>query len=145
MPALEDKHRSAETVVDLLPDEGDVVVGAANAEPRTLVDAIEVSSSRLPQLRLHQMLPLRDRPSIDGSLQSLRHVSWFLSPHDREAFNRGACDLVPDNFSDVPRLMAALRPALALAAAAPPDAHGCLSRGLHATTSHPSSARFPSS
>ena len=70
----------------------------------------------LDDVRLHQMLAMRSRPYIDGQRPNLRHVSWFLSPANRDAFRRGDCDLVPNSFSDVPRLMRqAVAPPLVLA------------------------------
>jgi acyl-CoA hydrolase len=108
----------------------DIVVGAANGEPVDVVDAIEAASDSLEDLRLHQMIPLRPRAYIDGSRPGLRHVSWFLSPHNRAAFHRGDCDLVPNSFSDVPRLMRqTLAPRLVMATVSAPDAHGYFSLG----------------
>jgi acyl-CoA hydrolase len=78
------------------------------------------------------MLPLHRRRYIDGAFPGLRHVSWFLSPADRDAFHAGACDLVPNNFSEVPRLMRSLAPALVVVAVSPPDRHGYFSLGGHA-------------
>ena len=111
----------------------DVVVGAANGEPVWVLDAIEAASESLDEVRLHQMIPLRSRSYIEGERPGLRHVSWFLSPHNRAAFHRGDCDLVPNSFSDVPRLMRqSLRPRLVLAAVSPPDRHGYFSLGINA-------------
>ena len=62
--------------------DGDAIVGLCNGEPKTVVDAIEAGAGQITSLRLHQMLPLRDRPYIEGVVAGLRHVSWFLSPHD---------------------------------------------------------------
>ena len=80
------------------------------------------------------MLPLRERAATcAASVDGLRHVSWFLSPPIRDAFHDGGCDLVPNNFSDVPHLMrSATRCSLVLAAVSPPDAHGYFSLGCHA-------------
>ena len=79
------------------------------------------------------MLPLRDRPYIHGERPGLRHVSWFLSAVDKPAFHKAQCDLVPNNFSEVPALMAAAtKRSLVLAAVAPPDEHGYFSLGTHA-------------
>jgi hypothetical protein len=89
-------------VLDHIAVGGDVIVGLGNGEPKTVLDAIEAGSERLEEIRLHQILPLRDRPYIEGQVPGLRHVSWFLSPHDKAAFHRGDCDLVPNNFSEVP-------------------------------------------
>src|SRR5262249_49333111 len=119
-------------VIEHLRDGSDVVVGVANGEPARVLDAIEANAERFRNLRLHQMLPLRQRRYIDGAFPGLRHVSWFLSPVSRDAFHRGACDLVPNNFSEVPHLMRSLAPSLVVAAVAPPDRHGYFSLGCHA-------------
>lgn len=131
--ALTETRSSPDAVLDHIAPGADVVVGLGNAAPQTILDAIEQNSAGLEEVRLHQMLPLRDRDYIAGELAGLRHVSWFLSPHDRDAFNSGACDLVPNNFSEVPRLMKiATTRSLVIAASAPPDRHGYFSLGLHA-------------
>ena len=93
-----------ESVLDHITDGSDVIVGVANGAPDTVLDAIEAGADRFHDVRLHQMLPLRNRPYIRGELPGLRHVSWFLSDCDRQAFADGHCDLVPNNFSDVPKL-----------------------------------------
>jgi len=126
-------EHSPESVLDHVPKGGDVIVGLGNGEPRVLVDAIEEGAGALRDVRLHQMLPLRDRAYINGEVEGLRHVSWFLSPHDKDAFQSGACDLVPNNFSDVPRLMrTSTSRSLAICAVSPPDRHGFFSLGPHA-------------
>lgn len=131
--AIAAKQRPAEEVLGHIAVGGDVIVGLGNGEPRKVVDAIEAGAERLEQVRLHQMLPLRDRPYIEGKVPDLRHVSWFLSPHDKAAFHRGDCDLVPNNFSEVPALMRrTLREPLVVAAVSEPDEHGYFSLGTHA-------------
>lgn len=131
--ALEAKRCPPEAVLDHLPPGADGIVGLGNGEPVTVIDAIEAGAEQLRDIRLHQMLPLRDRRYIDGEVANVRHVSWFLSPHDRPAFAAGNCDLVPNSFSEVPTLMhKTTRRSVALAAAAPPDRHGYFSLGPHA-------------
>jgi acyl-CoA hydrolase len=131
--ALEEKRRAPADVLPHIAVGGDVIVGLGNGEPKTVLDAIEAGAERLDEVRLHQMLPLRDRPYIEGAVKGLRHVSWFLSPHDKVAFHRGDCDLVPNNFSEVPALMRrTMSEPLVLAAVSPPDAHGYFSLGCHA-------------
>ncbi|MDX6583259.1 MAG: hypothetical protein QOI10_2443 [Solirubrobacterales bacterium] len=131
--ALEAKRCPPEAVIDQLPPGADAIVGLGNGEPATVIDAIEDGAEMLRDVRLHQMLPLRDRRYINGEVPNLRHVSWFLSPHDRDAFHAGHCDLVPNNFSEVPALMrATTKRTVALAACAPPDRHGYFSLGPHA-------------
>jgi acyl-CoA hydrolase len=127
------KRGSAHDVLRYIEPGMDVIVGAANAEPVGIVDAIEAAADSLHDVRLHQMLALRPRAYIDGKHPGLRHISWFLSPPTRDAFHRGDCDLVPNSFSDVPRLMRqTLHPRLALAAVSAPDRHGYLSLGANA-------------
>jgi acyl-CoA hydrolase len=131
--ALSSLRRTPEAVLEWIEPDMDVIVGLANGEPVRTIDAIEAAAEGADgprDVRLHQMMPLRPRRYIDGELPGLRHVGWFLSPHSRAAFHRGDCDLVPNSFSDVPRLMRqTLRPRLVLAAVSPPDRHGYFSLG----------------
>jgi acyl-CoA hydrolase len=131
--ALDSKRRDAEAVLDHVEPGADVIAGLANGEPVTVIDALEAGAETLREVRIHRMLPLRPRPYIDGGVAGLRHVSWFLGPHDRPAFHRGDCDLIVNNFSEVPALMRrSTKRSLAVAAAAPPDRHGYFSLGPHA-------------
>jgi acyl-CoA hydrolase len=131
--ALDSKRCAAEAVLDHIEPGADVIAGLANGEPVTVIDALEAGAESLVDVRVHRMLPLRPRPYIEGQVANLRHVSWFLGPHDRPAFHRGDCDLIVNNFSEVPALMRrATKRSLAVAAAAPPDRHGYFSLGPHA-------------
>jgi acyl-CoA hydrolase len=98
-----------------------------------VLDALEAHAERLSRVRIHQMLPFRERRYMHGHFPGLRHVSWFLSPADREAFHKATCDLVPNSFSEVPSLMRrSTRCSLVLASVSPPDRHGYFSLGTHA-------------
>src|ERR1700751_1049410 len=76
----------------------------------------------------------RERSYIRGELgKHLRHVSYYLGPATRQAYWNGGCDLVPNNFSEMPALLRqATRCSLVLAAASPPDPHGYFSLGTNA-------------
>src|SRR5215210_6256926 len=131
--ALNEKRRRPEGVLDLIREGDDLIVGMFNSEPLTVLDAIEANAERLSGVRIHQMFPFRERPYMHGAFPGLRHVSWFLSPANREAFHKDACDLVPNNFSEVPALMRrATKCSLVLTAVSPPDSHGYFSLGTHA-------------
>ena len=131
--ALAEKRSSPEAVLAHISEGDDLIAGLGNAEPVTVMDVIEAHAEQLKNVRIHQMLPLRERRYVYGDFPSLRHVSWFLSPHDRDAFHEGTCDLVPNNFSDVPQLMRdSTRCSLVLVAVAPADRHGYFSLGCHA-------------
>lgn len=130
--ALEAKRCEPAAALGHIESGADLIVGLGNGEPVSVVDAIEdgFAAQGLRDVRMHQMLPLYPRRYMRGEVEGLRHVSWFLSGHDRQAYNDGLCDLVPNNFSEVPHLMrAATKCSLLLASASPPDAHGFFSLG----------------
>jgi acyl-CoA hydrolase len=106
----------------------------ANGEPVTLLDTLEEHHERLSGVRVHQMHALHERPYIHGAYgDRLRHVSYFLSPATRDAYWSGRCDLVPNNFSEMPALLRRCTGCtVVLAAASPPDRHGHFSLGTNA-------------
>jgi len=131
--ALTEKRCQPEAVMKHIGEGGDLVVGMFNSEPLTVLDALEADAERLSGVRVHQMFPYRERRYMHGVFSGLRHVSWFLSPANREAFHKDTCDLVPNNFSEVPALMRHTTGcSLMLAAVSPPDRHGYFSLGTHA-------------
>src|SRR5919112_448471 len=131
--ALSEKRCQPEAVLEHIGEGDDLVVGMFNSEPLTVLDALEADAERLSGVRIHQMFPYRERRCMHGAFSGLRHVSWFLSPANREAFHKDTCDLVPNNFSEVPALMQRTTGcSLMLAAVAPPDRHGYFSLGTHA-------------
>ena len=123
----------AEDVLHLVEDGADLIVPLANGEPVTLLDVIEANAARWTGVRVHQMHALHDRPYLHGSVRDhLLHVSYFLSPVTRPAFHSRGCELVPNNFSEVPRLLReTTKCSLVLAAAAPMDRHGYFSLGTN--------------
>ncbi len=131
--ALAERRCQPEAVLDHIGEGDDVIVGMFNSEPLTVLDALEAGAGRSSGVRIHQMFPHRERRYMHGVFPGLRHVSWFLSPANREAFHRDTCDLVPNNFSEVPSLMRRTTScSLVLAAVSPPDRHGYFSLGTHA-------------
>jgi acyl-CoA hydrolase len=135
--ALAQKRGSPETVMKHIGEGDDLIVGMYNCEPVTVLDAIEAHAERFSGVRIHQMMPFRERRYMHGVYPGLRHVSWFLSPADREAFHKDTCDLVPNNFSEVPSLMRrSTRCSLVLASVSPPDRHGYFSVPMLITWRH---------
>ncbi len=116
-----------------IEDGADLIVPLANGEPVSVLDAIEANVERLRDVRIHQMHALHDRPYIHGAYRDrLLHVSYFLSPVTRPAFHERGCELVPNHFSEVPRLMReTTKCSMVLAAAAPMDRHGYFSLGTN--------------
>jgi acyl-CoA hydrolase len=122
-----------EDVLAHIHDGDDLIVPLANGEPVSVLDAIEAAARRFAGVRVHQMHALHDRPYLHGKVRDhLLHVSYFLSPVTRPAFHEGGCELVPNNFSEVPRLLReTTKCSLVLAAAAPMDRHGYFSLGTN--------------
>src|SRR3712207_1242220 len=133
--ALTEKRRQPEAVLEHIGEGDDVIVGMFNSEPLTVLDALEAGAEQLSGVRIHQLFPHRERRYMHGVFPGIRHVSWSLSPANREAFHKDTYDLVPNNFSDVPSLMRrATRCSLVLAAVSPPDRHGYFSLGDRKST-----------
>jgi acyl-CoA hydrolase len=123
---------SADTVLDHVGPNDDVIVPIANGEPVALIDELEAGVDRLEHVRVHQMHALHDRPYLHGKLKpQLAHISYFLSPVTRQAHALGGLDFRPANFSEVPAILREqANPGIVLAAAAPMDRHGYFSLGV---------------
>ncbi len=123
--------RPPEAVLEHIDEGADLIVPLANGEPVTVLDAIEDGAEGLKGVRVHQMHALHDRPYLHGTMKEhLLHISYFLSPVTRRAFHERGCELVPNTFSEVPRLLReTTRCSMVLAAAAPMDRHGYFSLG----------------
>lgn len=136
---------SAEDVLDHVHDGADLIVPLANGEPVSVLDAIEANAPNLTGVRVHQMHALHDRPYLYGAVREhLLHVSYFLSPITRPAFHARGCELVPNNFSEVPRLLReTTKCSLVLAASAPMDRHGYFSLGTNCDYAAPFIGQVP--
>jgi acyl-CoA hydrolase len=124
---------AAERVLEHIGPGADVIVPIANGEPVSVMDAIEQAAPSLDGVRVHQMHTLHDRRYLHGGTRGhLDHVSYFLSAITRPAFHAGTCDLVPNHFSEVPRLLREhTKASLVVAAASPMDRHGYFSLGTN--------------
>ena len=120
-------------VLDHIEDRADLIVPLANGEPVSVLDSIEANAERWKGVRVHQMHALYDRPYLHGTMrENLLHVSYFLSSVTRPAFRERGCELVPNHFSEVPRLLRqTTKHSVVLAAAAPMDRHGYFSLGTN--------------
>jgi acyl-CoA hydrolase len=124
-----------DSVLDHVADGADVIVPLANGEPVSVLEALGAGAEagRFRGVRVHQMHALHDHPYLHGGLRDrLLHVSYFLSPVTRPAYHERGCELVPNNFSEVPRLLReTTQCSLVVAAAAPMDRHGYFSLGTN--------------
>jgi acyl-CoA hydrolase len=134
-----------EDVLEHIDDGDDLIVPLANGEPVSVIDAIESHATRWRGVRIHQMHALHDRPYLHGATRGhLDHVSYFLSAVTRPAFHERGCELVPNHFSEVPRILReSTKCSLVLAAAAPMDPHGYFSLGTNCDYVAPFIGRVP--
>ena len=125
---------SPEDVLMHVPPGADLIVPPAAGEPVTLLDTLEANHGQLEEVRIHRMWAARERAYIRGEFGGhLRHVDQFLGEASRQAYWDRGCDLVPNNFSEMPLLLRkATKCALVLAASSLPDEHGMFSLGTNA-------------
>src|SRR3954471_10814857 len=135
----------ADDVLRHVPPRADLIVPLANGEPGAVLDALEAAHERLDRVRIHQMHALHERPYLRGECgDHLRHVSYFLSEATRAAYWDGQVELVPANFSEMPRtLREHTSCSLVLAAASPPDQRGYFTLGTNADYVAPLIGRAP--
>jgi acyl-CoA hydrolase len=132
-------------VLELISHGADVIVPLANGEPVSVLDAIEANARRFDGVRIHQMHALHDRPYLHGTMRDhLLHVSYFLSAVTRPAFHQRGCELVPNHFSEVPRLLReTTKCSLVVAAASPVDGDGFFSLGTNCDYAAPFIGHVP--
>jgi acyl-CoA hydrolase len=123
-----------EAVLEHIGPKDDIIVPIANGEPVAIMDVIEAHAWNFEHVRVHQMHALHDRPYLHGKFRpNLGHISYFLSPITRPAYQERGLDFRPANFSEVPALLRQhTHASLVLSAAAPMDRHGYFSLGTSA-------------
>ncbi|MBE1555337.1 acetyl-CoA hydrolase/transferase family protein [Sporosarcina limicola] len=128
------KQLSKEEIIGLIGKEADIIVPIANGEPHGLLDILEENYLKLQNVKIHQMLALRERSYITGEMKNhLSHVSYFLSGATRKAYQAGQVELVPNVFHEVPRMLkSTTNMSMVMTVASPMDEHGYFSLGTQA-------------
>lgn len=127
------KQLSPKQFIDLIKPNADLIIPIANGEPIRLLDLLEEHAAQLNNVKIHQMLALRDRAYIRGELEQLRHVSYFLSGATRHVYQQAKMDLVPNNFHEMPRLLQkTTNLSMIMTVASPMDEHGYFTFGTQA-------------
>lgn len=124
-----EKLTAADSAVRLIEPGDDIIVPLSAGEPPALIDALP-GHDGLRGNRLFQMLSLR--PAIEVPPERLRLVSLFLGAGDRPGFHSGLLDLLPNHFSDLPRLLAEFtNNRVIMATVSPMDDEGYFSLGTN--------------
>lgn len=129
-----EKRLNAEKFIDLIEKEADIIIPIANGEPHCLLDILEANHSKLHDVKIHQMLTLRERDYINGKMKGhLSHVSYFLSGATRKAYQESKIELVPNVFHEVPRMLKEItNMSMIMTVASPMDKNGYFSLGTQA-------------
>lgn len=128
------KLLSAQQFLALIEDEADLILPLANGEPEQLLNMLEEHYTQLNNVRIHQLLTMKERAYIRGEMKGhLSQVSYFLSGANRQAFAEGHIQLVPNVFHEVPRMLKEqTKMSMVLAMASPMDENGYFSLGTQA-------------
>lgn len=98
----QEKLVTADEAVAVIAPGDDIIVPILPGDPPALLDALERRND-LSNNRLFQMLS--SRPFMKKKPEELRVVSMFLGGGDRKGFGTGEVDLLPNHFSDTPKLI----------------------------------------
>jgi len=127
------KKLNPDEVVGLIDKGADIIIPIANGEPVKLLDILEERAEELQDVKIHQMLALRERSYIKGELAQLKHVSYFLSGATRKVYQQAKMELVPNNFHEVPKMLKkTTKMSMIMTVASPMDEHGYFTFGTQA-------------
>ena len=121
-------------LIGLIDKDADIILPLSNGEPHGLLDLLEAHYEKLDNVKVHQMLALRERDYINGKMKGhLSHISYFLSGATRKAYWEGHVELIPNVFQEMYRLLQkTTKKPMVMAAASPMDEHGYYSLGTNA-------------
>ena len=123
-----------EAFLGLIEPGTDLILPLGNGEPHRLLDMLEENYTNLQNVKVHQMLAMRERKYINGEMKGhLSHISYFLSGATRKAYWEGHVELIPNAFQEVYTLLkkTTSKP-IVMAVASPMDEHGYFSLGTQA-------------
>lgn len=128
------KKLTTDDLLKLIDYEADIIIPIANGEPHHLLDILEENYTKLQNVKVHQMLALRERAYILGEMKEhLSHVSYFLSGATRKAYSESKIELVPNIFHEVPQMLRKnTKMSMIMSVASPMDEHGYFSLGTQA-------------
>lgn len=130
---MENKKRLISDILDVIPDDSDIIIPLANGEPDVILSAIDCNLERFSSLRIHQMLELKDRRYMHGQFPHVKYISYFMGVYARKAFQNGTCELVPNHFHQMTRLLEeTTKKPIIVCQATPMDENGYFSLGTQA-------------
>lgn len=127
------KEKSIQDVLSLIPNDSDLIIPIGNGEPDLILSAIDANPQQFTSLRIHQMLELKDHRYMHGTYPQIAYYSYFMGSFARNAYKNGTCELIPNHFHTMPKLlgMTTKNPIL-VCQATPMDRDGYFSLGTQA-------------
>lgn len=133
MSIEQQKEKSNEEILSILAKYDHIIVSMGNGEPDYILNLIDENPHVFSNSTLHQILEMKDRRYIQGEHPNIRYVSYFLNGFSRKAYQKGACDLIPNHFHQMPKLLTQTAPnPVVVCQTSPMDEDGYFSLGAAA-------------
>ncbi|MEB1809241.1 MAG: 4-hydroxybutyrate CoA-transferase [Bacillaceae bacterium] len=129
LSTYQEKVMSANKAVQLIQPGDEIIAPIAVGEPPALMEAL-MEYEGLENNTLYQMLSLRK--VVPLAKEKLRIVSMFLNSHEREAYAKQMIDLLPNHFSNLPKILKTrVKNPIIIAQVSPIDNEGYFSLGTN--------------
>ncbi|GGA93086.1 acetyl-CoA hydrolase/transferase family protein [Ornithinibacillus halotolerans] len=133
MQSFNEKNITQSQLLSILSNYEDIIVGMANGEPDCILSIIDENPTVFKTLSIHQLLEMKNRRYIQGEHPNIRYISYFMSKFARRAFSQGKCELVPNHFHQIPRILEQkCKQPIIVCQASPIDDDGYFSLGTEA-------------
>ena len=98
------KRMTAEQAVQQVRNGDFIIVPTGAGEPPTLLNALSEARRQFKDVKVGSVLPMRKFAYLDPeTYDNVRHVGFFLGGANRAGAQAGWVDIVPNNFSEIPR------------------------------------------
>ncbi|WP_106495776.1 acetyl-CoA hydrolase/transferase family protein [Lentibacillus sp. Marseille-P4043] len=123
------KLRTKEEAITFIRPGVDIITPILAGEPYALMKQLETYAG-LDGNRLFQMFTTREVLDIDP--EKLKIISMFMGTTERKAFKEGKIDLLPNHFSDIPKILKqTAKDPVVMAVVSPMDEDGYFSLGTN--------------
>nr|WP_315988764.1 acetyl-CoA hydrolase/transferase C-terminal domain-containing protein [Desulforamulus aquiferis] len=129
--AYNEKLVSPLEAVSIIKSGDNIIVPPGAAEPEVLMDALADRKNDLKDVRIHQMLPLREATYLKpGMERQFRHVSWLTSSVVKRGVKEGRAGVMPGYLYEYPKFIQELDVDVFMGMVSPMDEHGYFSFGV---------------
>jgi len=126
-----EKLVSAAEAVSVISSGDNIIVPPGAAEPEVLMEALAERRAELKDVRIHQMLPLREATYLKpGMERHFRHVSWLTSSVVKRGVKEGRAGVMPGYLYEYPKYIRDLDVDVFMGTVSPMDEHGYFSFGV---------------